>query len=62
MPMAAARGKRRSISGKASSPEPPARAEFDRIAAALREIYGRIAAEPLPQRLVELLNRLKCRD
>jgi hypothetical protein len=35
--------------------------EVDRVAAALRQLYGRIADEPLPRRLVELVTRLKTR-
>ncbi|MGH6977648.1 MAG: NepR family anti-sigma factor [Stellaceae bacterium] len=59
MPKAASRGKQRARSGK----QPRARPhyDFDKIAAALQQLYDRIAAEPLPRRLVNLLNRLKVR-
>lgn len=59
MPKAASRGKKRSRSGK--RPAAPLRCDADQIAAALRRLYDRIAAEPLPRRLVNLLNRLKVR-
>ncbi len=61
MPMAASRDKEHSAPNKAVPPEKPTQCETDRIAAALRQLYGRICAEPLPRRLVELLNRLKLR-
>lgn len=32
--------------------------EIDRIAAALWQLYSRIAREPLPQRLLDLMSRL----
>lgn len=54
--------KERVGSGKAAARnERSARLEADRVAAALRQLYGRIADEPLPRRLVELVNRLKAR-
>jgi len=56
---AASRGKERSRSGK--RPSTPPRYDVDRIAAGLRQLYDRIAAEPLPRRFVNLLNRLKVR-
>ena len=59
MPKAASRGKERSRSGK--PPSTPPRYDVDQIATALRQLYDRIAAEPLPRRLVSLLNRLKVR-
>lgn len=59
MPKTASRGKQRSRSGK----QPRARPHYDldKIAVALQRLYDRIAAEPLPRRLVNLLNRLKVR-
>ncbi len=62
MPKAVSRGKQRSASGKLPQHERPAQIDVDRIAAALRQLYGRIVAEPVPRRLVELLNRLKLRQ
>ena len=59
MPKAASRGKKRSRSGK--PPGAPLRCDANQIAAALRQFYDRIAAEPLPRRLVNLLTRLKVR-
>jgi len=59
MPKGASRGKERSRSGK--WPGAPRRYDVDQIVAALRQLYGRIAAEPLPRRFVNLLNRLKVR-
>ncbi len=57
MPKAVARRKKHSRSGKPSGA--PLRYDIDRVAAALRQLYDRLAAEPLPRRLVNLLNRLK---
>lgn len=59
MPKTASSGKEPSRSDK--RPRAPPRYDVDQIAATLRRMYGRIAAEPLPQRLVNLLNRLKPR-
>ena len=47
------------VSGKGARPEKSTPIIIDRTAAALRQLYGRISAEPLPRRLVELLNRFK---
>jgi len=58
MPKAASRGKKRSRSGQRPS-APLRHYDVDRIAATLRQLYDRIAAEPLPRRLISLLNRLK---
>lgn len=56
------RDKERIVPGEAAAPsERPAKPEADRVAAALRQLYGRIAGEPLPRRLVELVSRLKLR-
>jgi len=49
----AAPGQRAAISEK------PTQFDTDRVAAALRQLYNRIATEPLPRRLVDLANRLK---
>lgn len=62
MPKAVSCGKQRSVSGKLPPHEQPAQNDVDRIAAALRQLYGRIVAEPVPRRFVELLNRLKLRQ
>ncbi|MGH6983271.1 MAG: NepR family anti-sigma factor [Stellaceae bacterium] len=59
MPKAAFRGKQRVLSGKQPRVRP--HDDFDKIAVALQHLYDRIAAEPLPRRLVNLLNRLKAR-
>jgi len=59
MPKATSRGKERSRSGK--RPRAPLRYDVDQIAAALRHLYDRIAAEPLPRRFISLLNHLKVR-
>ncbi|HKR18837.1 MAG TPA: NepR family anti-sigma factor [Stellaceae bacterium] len=59
MPKVGSRDKERSRAGK--RPGAPRRYDVDPIAAALRQLYARIAAEPLPRRLVTLLNRLKVR-
>jgi len=59
MSKAASRGKRRTRSGKQSRAR--AHYDFDKIAVALQQLYDRLAAEPLPRRLVNLLNRLKVR-
>ncbi|GEM_PF-6091749 len=62
MPMAMSRDKERPTSTVPSLQRPrTTRFKADRIAAALRHLYGRISAEPLPPRLVEMLNRLKPR-
>ena len=59
-PPMASHDKERHVSGQSSQPgERVTTFEADRIAAALRQLYGRIAREPLPQRLQELVNRLK---
>lgn len=47
------------VSGQQTPPDKPTPIKIDRTAAALRQLYGRISAEPLPRRLVELLNRFK---
>jgi len=59
VPKTASRGKQRARSGKQSRAR--AHYDFDKIAVALQQLYDRIAAEPLPRRLVNLLNRLKVR-
>jgi hypothetical protein len=52
--------KERSASGRpAAISEKPTRFETDRVAVALRQLYNRIATEPLPRRLLDLANRLK---
>lgn len=58
MPKAASRGKKRSHYGKRPN-APPRHYDVDRITGTLRQLYDRIAAEPLPRRLISLLNRLK---
>lgn len=60
MPKSASRDKQRSRSGK--QPRGRSRYDIDKIAVALQQLYDRIAAEPLPRRLANLLNRLKVRD
>jgi Anti-sigma factor NepR len=60
--MAVSRDKEHSVSGKIPSDEQQIPCEPDRIAVVLRDLYGRIAAEPLPRRLVELLVRLRRRE
>lgn len=56
------RDKERVAPGERAAPnERPAKFETDRVAAALRQLYGRIASEPLPRRLVELVSHLKLR-
>lgn len=58
MPKAASRDKKRSHYGK--RPNASRRHyDVDRITGTLRQLYDRVAAEPLPRRLISLLNRLK---
>jgi len=61
MPMMASNEKERPASGNPPRSEKPTQFETDRITTALRQLYGYVAAEPIPRRLVELLNRLKLR-
>jgi hypothetical protein len=56
------RDKERVASGKPDAPSKrPTGLDADRIATALRQVYGRIADEPLPRRLMDLVSRLKLR-
>ncbi|MDE2229614.1 MAG: hypothetical protein KGL11_11315 [Alphaproteobacteria bacterium] len=58
----AAHDQKRQVSGESEvHAEKRARWEADRIAAALRQVYGRISAEPLPRRFLELVKHLKLR-
>jgi len=61
MPKEVSRGKGPPLFGKPPRKQ-PTQIDIDRIAAGLRQLYGRIVAEPVPRRLVELLNRVKRRQ